>query len=754
MSTADQQPIIAPYGSWKSPITLDEVIAGGASISELVADQGALYWLESLPDENGRTTVMRLDITPAVGDTEQQPETGLNHNRDSATQPAVLDSSTRPRQRDDHGAAPGRCEQLTPAASVRSRVNEYGGGAYDVHGGYLAWCDDNDQMAKLRFPDGTVTALTRSDGDVRYGDLRVYPEIAAVLAVREDHRVVGDAKTTLVALHWPDPGAFGPVDDDPDENDVQGQAPINRSAETPGRSDAAGFGPQPHAGPSGTVFAGSEANQPVREHVLAQGADFYANPALSSHGRLAWLEWNQPAMPWDSTELKVARLDASGDQWRLDGIQLIAGIPDAGLDGIAVQHPRWNADGSLIFASDLSGHFQLHEWSEDPARCAQVRQLTTGPADHDLPMFVLGNHATAALGDDQVLTWRLDDGLCHLEIVSRAGESARRLAGVSAVESVASSGGAGYAIVQRANGHTALVHVEPDGSLEVVHSVGDRPDRAVTSIGRSLSFDGRQGAVQAWYYPPTNDDYLGPKGRRPPAVLRVHGGPTAMATNGYYPTIQFWTSRGIAVIDVNYSGSAGFGRDWRNRLRNNWGVADVQDCIDAADAAIDAGLIDPGRIAIAGGSAGGFTALRALMDSDRFAAGITRYGVTDLKALVGGHKFEARYLDSLIGPWPDDEAVYERRSPINTLDRLNKPILILQGTDDPVVALSQSTALAEAARSRKLPMAIRIYEGEGHGFRGADAKRDSLAAELSFLAQIFGFTPADDLPDLTIENLR
>ena len=651
MDVADG-PIVSPYGSWASPIGIADVIAAGASMRELVADSGWLWWLETIPDQDGRSTVMRL-----------------------------LPS--------------GAAQEITPTANVRSRVNEYGGGAFDVRDGILVYCDDVDRSVKLRTPDGSVHRLTTADPVVRYGDLRVYPGAGLVLAIREDHRVDGEPETTLVALGWPS------VDDGP----------------------------------------GSET-------VLQHGADFYANPALSNDGRLAWLEWNHPSMPWDSTLLKVGRLVTASAGWRLADVQLIIGEPAGGAEGIAIHHPRWNDDDSLIFTSEESGFFQLCEWSPDG-----IRALTEGRRDHDLPLFVLGSHATAALDDDRILSWQLDEGFCHLEIVSRRGEPPRRLAGVSSVDSVASTNGVGYAIVDRPRDHTALVRVEPDGALKVLRSTGESPARAVTSVPRSLVFEGRTGEVQAWYYPPTNDAFQGPAGTRPPALVRVHGGPTAMATNGYYATVQFWTSRGIAVLDVNYSGSAGFGRDWRERLLGAWGKADVSDCIDAADAAIDAGLIDPGRIAIAGGSAGGFTVLRALMDSDRFTAGIVRYGVSDLKALVGGHKFESHYLDSLVGPWPEAAQRYEDRSPINTLDRLNSPILILQGTEDPVVPMAQSTALADAARRRGLPMAMRIFEGEGHGFRSSAARADALAAELSFLAQIFGFLPADDLPELEIEGL-
>jgi len=639
----------APYGSWHSPIALGDVVAAGASMSSLIGDGADLWWLETRPDQDSRSTVMRM--------------------RD------------------------GLVSEITPATTnIRSRVNEYGGGAFHVRDDVLAYCDDSDHTVKLRSPDGTIRALTAGDPLVRYGDLRVHPKVPMVLAVREDHRVDGEAETTLVGLGWPD------------------------------------------------------GDGPGAEVVLCRGADFYANPTLSDDGRLAWLEWRHPAMPWDSTLLKVGQFDTR--EWKLTDVQLVAGRSGAELDGVAVHHPRWSIAGTLLFTSDASGFFQLAEWDG-----RGVRALHADQADFDLPMFVLGNHAHADLDANQILTWRLDEGLCHLAIVSRVGVPTRRLAGVAAVDSVASTLGVGYAIVDRPVDHRALVRVEPDGTLEVLRTLGESPDRAYCSVARSLVFQGRYGPVQAWYYPPNNPDYRAPGGTRPPALMRVHGGPTALTSNAYNATVQFWTSRGFAVLDVNYSGSAGFGRRWRDRLQGLWGVADVDDCIDAAEAAIDAGLADPGRLVISGGSSGGFTALRALTTSDRFAAAIVRYGVVDLTALLDTHKFESRYLDSLIGRFPADEKLYQTRSPINNLDRLRSPILVLQGSDDPVVPLSQATQLADAVRARGLPLAVRVFEGEGHGFRKAQTRSDALAAEYSFCAQIFGFAPADDLPLLEVENL-
>ena len=555
----------------------------------------------------------------------------------------------------------------------------------------LAYCDDADRTVKLRSPDGTTRILTSGDPRVRYGDLRVHPKVPMVLAVREDHRVAGEPETTLVALGWP-------------------------------RGD-----------------------EPGSEVVLRRGADFYANPSLSDDGRMAWLEWRHPAMPWDSTLLKAARFDAVN--WRLEDAQLVAGRTGEGFDGVAVHHPRWTADGTLIFTSDASGYFQLCQWDGQ-----QVRALHSDQTDFDLPMFVLGNHAHADVSGEEILSWRLDEGLCRLAVVSRVGAPTRRLAGVAAVDSVATALGVGYAIVDRPIDHRALVRLAPDGTLEVLRSLGESPDRDVSSVARSLVFQGRHGQVQAWYYPPTNAAFRAPSGTRPPALLRVHGGPTAMATNAYNATVQFWTSRGIAVLDVNYSGSAGFGRRWRDRLRGLWGVADVDDCLDAAEAAIDRAR-RPGPVRDRRWQCGRFHRPAGVdhVQPVRRRRQPLRRGRPDRAA--GHHKFESHYLDSLVGRYPAEQQLYRQRSPINNLDRLNCPILVLQGAEDAVVPMAQSTALADAVRARGLPVALLVFDGEGHGFRKAQTRADALAAEFSFLAQVFGFTPADDLPALTVENL-
>lgn len=571
--------------------------------------------------------------------------------------------------------------------AVRSRVNEYGGGTLDARDGHLVFCDDIHSCLMVRAVDGRMTQVTESDPQVKYADLQIHPGHGVVLAVRED-RQHQPPLTSLVAI-------------DLTSHQV---------------------------------------------HTLVAGADFYANPALSRDGRLAWLEWNQPAMPWHSTVLKVARLT--------DGVLsdpvTVAGLPDSGRHGVAVHHPRWVERGGephLLFTCDASGYYTLMEYSDGPAR-----PVASTSADIDKPLFLLGNRSFAQLGDGRILGQIIEEGQHFLQITGWDGEI-HKLGGVADVESITASRGVGHVLIRRPNRPAEISRLESDGSLTTLRRVGQDPDPAVTSLARSIMFTGRFGPVQMWYYPPTNDGWIAPEGTRPPALVRVHGGPTHMSTNALEITTQFWTSRGFAVVDVNYSGSVGFGSAWRDRLNGLWGVADVADCADAAEALVDAGLCDPGRIVISGGSAGGFTVLRCLMDTEVFAAGISRYGVTDLLGLVGGHKFEARYLDSLVGPLPAARTQYERRSPINTLDQLHRPVLVLQGSDDPIVPLDQATRLAEAADARGLPVALVVLDAEGHGFRSPQAQVTALEAEFSFCTQVLGIEAPQAVP-LEVRNLR
>jgi dipeptidyl aminopeptidase/acylaminoacyl peptidase len=301
----------------------------------------------------------------------------------------------------------------------------------------------------------------------------------------------------------------------------------------------------------------------------------------------------------------------------------------------------------------------------------------------------------------------------------------------------------------------SLLDLGSDSWTEVRASSSLRLDPATVSVAQPVTWSGTAGEVHGWFYPPTNPDFTASPGSLPPLLTLSHGGPTAAATAQFRLGYQFWTSRGFAILDVNYSGSTGFGRPYRDRLNGSWGIVDVTDCAGGAVAMGQRGLADPQRLAIKGGSAGGYTTLAALTFTDVFGAGISEYGIGDLESLaVERHKFESRYTDWLVGPYPQDRAVYRDRSPIDHLDQLSAPILLLQGLDDKVVPPNQAELMAAAARAKGLPVALILFEGEGHGFRRAETIRSSTLAQLSFLGQIFGFEPAEALPRLEIENGR
>ncbi|WP_420175134.1 alpha/beta hydrolase family protein [Luteococcus sp. OSA5] len=629
-----------PCGSWPSPITIDAMLASGVGLQSVGVDGQDIYWLESRPQEDGRTTLVRLRR--------------------------------------------GEQEEITPApATVRSRVQEYGGGTWHAQAGVVAWCNDDDGAVHVTV-DGTSRAITDGDRTVRFGGLRVDAVRRLVLAVREDHRADGEPVNTLVALRLDDDNADGGL-------------------------------------------------------VLAEGADFYAHPELSSTGRLAWVEWDHPNMPWDETRLMVGNLTETG----VEDARLVAGG-----DRTSVVHPRWVGD-QLVHLSDETGY-----WNPWLLADGERRQLVSLAADFCRPLWVQGNDMYAVTDDGHLVMFCYQDARARVLRVSLDGEHDFLSQTFADVDTIA-AGAAGIVLnVDHADRHAQILRLDGAQLTSIREASDEQPDPGFVSVPESIWFDAGHGQTQAWYYPPTNAHHEPTVGELPPVIVNTHGGPTAMAPGVYRSDFQFWTSRGFGVLDVNYSGSAGFGREYRDRLRENWGVADVDDAVGAVRAVIERGLADPRRVAIQGGSAGGYTTLQALVSSDVFAAGISRYGIGDLETLVTDtHKFEARYPFGLVGPWPEQKARYEERSPIHHVERLSSPMLILQGLDDKVVPPSQAEAMAEAVRAKQLPLALLMFEGEGHGFRKQATRRAVVEAQLSFFSQLFGFTPADEVPRLTVENL-
>ncbi len=587
----------------------------------------------------------------------------------------------------------GAIEELTPAgANVRNRVHEYGGGSYTVAGGTAVYSEFSDGRLYRLDPGLGSPAPMTPEGPYRYADLRFDAPRRRFIAVREDHTDPAHPQAALVAV---------PLDGD-------------------GSRDPA---------------------------VLYGGPDFLAAPRLSPDGqRLAWLEWDHPDMPWDATRLRIADL---ADDGSLGVSALVAGAPDE-----SIAQPEWSADGLLHFVSDRSGWWNLYRLAPGP----RLEPLAPREAEFADPAWVFDRSMYAFLEDgSMVATPRSagQDRLVHITPGVAIGDVASAF---SEFEGLRASGSQVVVLAGAPTSATVLLRLDPQ-TLEPVgvvrRSMDAAPDPGSISAPEAIEFSTAGGrTAHALYYAPRNGGFVGPVDERPPLVVLSHGGPTANASSALDLARQLFTSRGIAVVDVDYAGSTGYGREYRHALDGAWGVADVDDCEAAARYLVERGDVDPERLAIMGGSAGGFTTLASLAFRDVFSAGISLFGVGDLEALARDtHKFEARYLDRMVGPYPAAAATYRERSPIHALDRIACPVLVMQGLDDKVVPPAQAEAIVAALAANGIPHAYLAFEGEGHGFRGGEAIRRSLEAQLAFLGAAFGFTPADDLPPLELPGI-
>jgi dipeptidyl aminopeptidase/acylaminoacyl peptidase len=587
--------------------------------------------------------------------------------------------------------AAGKVE-LTPAPiNVGTRVHEYGGGSYAVCAGWIVYGEHADGTVWLIEPGGAVRRIAAAPG-CRYADFRFDLPRGRILAVREDHRdrPPTDPENTIVAL------ALEPAAD----------------------TDA------------GTV--------------LVRGPDFLAAPRLSPDGaRLAWLEWDHPNMPWEGTRLRLADLDGAGHV--VDPILVAGGEPES------VLQPLFAPDGTLHFSSDRTGWWNLYAW-----RDGVVRALAPIEAEIGGPAWVFGQRYFAFLADGGVVCSVVDAGIRRAALITQG-----RLTGLNLgqVQECPVPIGDGLAYVATPpDGPPTIVRRSgiADGVVSIVATSGPAvlaPEDV--SVGEPIRFPtGEAGIGHAFFYAPRNAGCAAPAGERPPLIVISHGGPTSMSTNAFSLGVQWWTTRGFAVVDVNYGGSTGFGRPYRRRLNGQWGVVDVEDCIAAARWLAERGSVDPARIAIRGGSAGGYTTLAALAASDVFKAGASHFGVADPVLLARDtHKFESRYLDNLLGALPAAVALYHERSPLANVGRISCPAIFFQGLDDKVVPPSQTEAMVEAMAERQLAVAYYAFEGEGHGFRKAETIRRVLDLELSFYGRIFGITPPDLSETVVLRNL-
>jgi dipeptidyl aminopeptidase/acylaminoacyl peptidase len=644
---------VAPYGSWASPIRAADLAVAGIALGAPRPDGADLCWLEGRPASGGRQTVVRR-------------------------------------------RADGTVEDVTPPGfNARTRVHEYGGGAYlPADGVVYASSFDDGRVWRFEHPGEPGSPLT-PEGAWRYADFELDRARRRLYAVREDHTAGGvprsptEARNELVAIA------------------------LDRR-------------------PEGVIT------------VIAGGHDFVAAPRLSPDGRrLAWLTWDHPAMPWDATELWVAAIAADGSLGEPERV--------AGGAGVSVTGPCWAPGGALVFAADWTGWWNLYRWTgADEAS----EPLAPAEAEFADPAWVLARSSVAFLGDGTLYAACRREGRDLLVRVEGDGRLEPVAIPFTELEGLWPLSGDRLAFVGGApDRSTAVVICDPrGGSCEEVRRAVDLDlDPALISMPRAMTFPTVSGPVgHALYYPPTNPAWTAPPGELPPLYVEIHGGPTANAVSSVSLAIQYLTSRGIAVLDVDYRGSTGYGRAYRDLLRGAWGIVDMEDAVAAALFAAASGLADPRRMAIAGGSAGGYTTLRVLTAAPgAFAAGISHFGVGDLGALARDtHKFESRYLDGLVGPWPEAEAVYRDRSPVNAVDGIDVPVLLLQGLDDRVVPPAQAEAMETALLARGVPVAALYFEGEGHGFRGAAAIVAATEAELAFLGEVFGFRPADALPPL------
>jgi dipeptidyl aminopeptidase/acylaminoacyl peptidase len=612
-----------------------------------------------------------------------------------------------------HRRRGGRAVDLLPEGfNARTATHEYGGGAWWVRSQTL-WFANWDDQRIYQLTTRTTPVPVTPEPEARRGDrwadgdtARLDPSARWMAVVREHH-----------------PAGVGP------------EGVVNEIV----------------------VLDSAGKHEP---RAVVTGPDFVSDPRFSPDGsQLCWLQWNHPDMPWDGTELFVAdvQLDEAGP--RLGTPTGVAGRPHLAAggsgDGESVCQPRWHPDGSLWFVSDRTGWWNLYR----QAPSGDVEPRIVMDAEIGVPQWVFGQSRYAFVDDGRVVFAYQRDGVDHLAVGDADGEVRDLGVPYTSIASVQASGDDVVFVGASPTAEPAVVRL----NLAIRRPEILRPPRdlgidpAWFSVPEPISFPSSGGrTAHALYYPPTNPDASAPPGELPPLLVVIHGGPTSAARPMLQLGIQYWTSRGFAVVDVNYGGSTGYGREYRRQLDGAWGVVDLDDCVAAAEWLAGQGRVDATRLCIRGGSAGGYTTLAALAFRDTFAAGASHFGVADLEALATEtHKFESRYLDGLIGPYPERRDRYVERSPIHHVDRFTRPLIVLQGLEDEVVPPDQAEMIVDALRGKGVPVAYVTFEGEQHGFRRAPNIRRALDSELSFYSQVFRFElPATEGIELVpVENL-
>ena len=635
---------LAPFGSWPSEITTELMTAGTIGLSETRLFNGTVYWLESRPQEQGRTVIVR------------QNENGSSE------------------------------DVISTEYSCRTRVHEYGGACYLPTSAGIFFVNHQDQQIYKIDSAKKISRLTDAP-NFRFADLVFNESKAVLVAVAEEHtadasKAHEEPRNTLVAIDV----ASGAID------------------------------------------------------TIHQGQDFYASPCLSNDGsHLCWLSWMHPNMPWDATSLWQAEWQTS----EFNNARVVAGGNAESGDAESIVQPQWSPDGVLYYVSDKSNWWNIYRLVDGTAE-----PVCPMDAEFGLPLWQFGMTRYGFIDAKTLLAVYSQLGVEKLATIDLASGKLKNLDRSHTTFSSLRTEGSGVCYIAQSPVDFPAVY---SGGVDHEKLVCNSSTSTVTpgsySVASPVTFptaDNQE--AHGFFYSPTHAGYQGLENELPPLLVMIHGGPTSATSNSLSFKIQYWTNRGFAVLDVNYRGSTGFGRTYREALKTRWGIADVEDCDFGVRYLIERGLVDKNRVAIRGGSAGGYTVLAGLAHTDTFKAGTSLYGVSDLTALATDtHKFEARYLDSLIGPYPEAKDLYEERSPVNHAGSITAPVLFLQGLDDKVVPPSQAEMMIEKLESNDVPVAYIAFEGEAHGFRKSDTIIRAFEAELSFYGSVFGFEPAEKL---------
>ena len=664
-------PEIKSYGSWKSPITSDLIVQGSIRLGEVQVDGADVYWIEGRAAEKGRNVIVR-----------RTPD--------------------------------GNISDVTPAPfSARTRVHEYGGGAYIVRDGKIFFVNFADQILYEQKIGEAPIAFSPPELELaRYADFVVEANHSQLICVCEDHcPPETDAEIEI---------ATDPLLGQHIEFDATKETGTNH--------------------PTNSIVS-FKIGAVHTDNLLASDADFYAAPRLSPDGtKLCWMQWNHPNMPWDATELYVGEFAEDGS---LTNIQLVAGGYD-----VSICQPEWSPDGILHFVADQTGWWNLYRYVN-----GKVEALCPMQAEFGVPHWVFRQSQYAFIDATHIICAYIENGFFKLGVLDTEAKQFEKIeTPFTYISNVRATASKAYFIAASATESSAVI--EFDLALRTFTTLKKSSDLKIdtgyVSVAQAVEFPTENDlTAHAFYYPPTNQDFAAPEGELPPVIVEIHGGPTSATYAAFGLGVQYWTSRGFGILDVNYGGSTGYGRSYRERLRNNWGVVDVDDCVNGAKYLVAQGLADPKRLCITGGSAGGYTTLAALAFRDIFSAGASHYGVSDLQALDDDtHKFEAQYTFGLV-----PKEFYRERSPIHHTRKLNAPVIFFQGLEDKIVLPNQAEMMVDALRKKGLPVAYVAFAEEGHGFRQAANIKRALDGELYFYSRVFGFALADEVEPVMIENL-